>query len=369
MQVFTNPLVSMILATLLSLMTPGNTVFSQTNIPICDEQCQQTKLCDNENYWQCKKPVFSKELYLEYTKQFDDNEARIRSFTRPETYDEGLVRYLIIAEAIDNVSKKVTLNSCRNDCGDSVECKHDCNTSAIWSWKQKDLALMMSVSANQESGFRSDVQGGTGDYGRGDCQWKYADGSYAPPFAKKAVPVKDTCMSVCLGQIRIGKSSTINDWKADDLIGIDLTSTEKCMTVVATYLAKSRTLCTKWNKTEGDWVKATFSAYGSGTSCVLYQSKIEIVNGNKVKDFAYLVQNGDKKEVAWSPFPPDNAVSKIPLEKLWPIGRTRLFHVYKKRELILSDKVIASLNKPEVVAAHDRLTTSKQKILWMTPLN
>jgi hypothetical protein len=374
MSVLTDPLAAKILASIITISSPGDTIFSQVPIPICDDSCQQTNLCNNLRDWKCRKPKFDKDLNYKYLKLFEsrgmsqelaEKEAKIRSFTRPETYDEALVRYAIIAEAISNVSGKLTTGVCRNKCNNDAECQKQCFISSPWTWKQSELAFMILVAANQESGFRADVHGGTGEYGLGDCKWKNKDGKDAVPFSKGAYPVKETCQSFCLGQIKVGKGTTINNWSADDLIGIDSDSTERCITVTADYMTKSRIRCTKWNKitNENNWAKATFSAYGSGLSCNLYQSKMV----DNEKQYAYNVKTDNGIEVVWSSFVPDNATSKVPVEEMWPVAREKMFFKLLKREPHLSDDTIAKINAPEFISTYE-LLKSGRRISWMVPL-
>ena len=398
------PFAQQILAVLINLISPGKTIYSRVPIDVCDEQCQKTPLCDNISDWKCKSPQFEKKLYekllLNYTTESVDEAmkiARFRSFTRPETYEEGLVRYAIIAQAIANISQSATRHLCLQKCKDIaattcdessaetlekckeqspkdyITCSNACKTNAPWSWSRAELALMTAVVINQESGFRADVHGGTGSLGRGDCTWKYSNGKKAAAFAKNAKPDPSTCRSYCLGQINIGTGKTSRGWAANDLVGIDLASTERCVTTVADYLSRSRNLCTKWNASSGNWPKATFAAYGSGASCRIFEKKIVKMEGKRVTQYAYKVSVNGKTETVWAPFPPDNALSKDPVEASWPSTRAGIYQTYFTRytnqSLVLNDSEQKLLENPDLVKVIDQLLNAQQQIIYMPPVS
>jgi len=251
------PYQQVILASALSLMTPGKSVYSRVTIDDCDETCQKTPIC-NEPTLLCAAPEYSNSL---------------KAWTVPESYNEGLKRYKTIAEAGANVSEKMTYSNCVNLCTpNDITCKKNCESSSPWKWETKQLALMLLVIAKHEGGLRRDVHSGIGGAAKGDCKWKdKRTGKPAAPFSKGAIVISGSCRSVCLEQINIGNGTTAEGWTAKDLVGIDLASTERCFTVGARYLAQHRSMCTNyWAKPTGDWAKATFAAYGSGRSCMIY---------------------------------------------------------------------------------------------------
>jgi hypothetical protein len=395
-----------IFAMLLAIISPGQSTYSRVALPTCDETCQKTLLCSNPNDWRCKAPQFNQQLYEEHLAQLRKQgmpvdkamaQARLMSFTRPETYQEGLVRYAVIAQAIADVSEETTQHLCKQTCNeestsahnacvgadkdqciaqadaDAKSCHQQCIKNAPWLWSRADLAFMIATVTDQESGFRADVHGGTGTLGRGDCEWKFSDGRKAAPFAKGAAPVAGTCRSVCLGQINIGTGKTPGGWSADDLVGLDYQSTKRCVTAVARVLSRSRTLCTRWNRGSGDWSKATFAAYGTGASCVAYQRRTIKKDGKRIVQYAYRVKKDNGKPgVEWAAFPPDNALSKTPMEAGWPARRSSIFQsymrLYMKKALVIPSNVQQDLAEPRVKDAIQLLMGSSQQVTWMAPL-
>jgi len=360
MLVLTNKFASVLLASMTHLISPGNTIFSQVPISLCDATCQETNLCENVNNWKCKKPQFSQELFDLYKEHYSEVESKLRSFTRPETFEEGIVRYAVISEAYANVSKKFTIDICVNRCSTDNICIEKCNSSPNQEYKRRELSILMEIVSNQESGFRADVQGGTGDYGRGDCQWQFADKKTAQPFTKGAKPIKSTCKSVCLGQIKIGQGATNHSWTADDLVGIDYASTERCLTTVAEYILKAEELCySRYGKSK-DWYKSIFAAYGSGTSCLIYKSRITTINESKIKEYAYMTSRG----LLWGVLPPDDSLTKEPLEELWPAKRANIFGRFIGCDLKPTDEVINILKTADAQKLYATLMGA-QHLSWL----
>lgn len=255
-----------LLATMISLTPPGNSVYSQVEISQCDTKCQETSACDNPTDWRCSKPKFSHARYQKNLERLVQDGvsydvamtiAREKSFTRPETYNEGVIRYWVIANAASKVAHETTNSVCKSACsGGDRRCYKRCDSAAPWRGTEKQLAYMLIVVANGESGFRRDVHLGLGHMSRGDCVVKNN---------------KRFCQSACLTQINIGNGKTPEGWSASDLVGTDQKSTSRCFATSAKYLAKSRGWCTgPYMPVYKDWAKATFAAYGSGNSCVLY---------------------------------------------------------------------------------------------------
>ncbi len=401
------PFAKYIFAMLLEIVTPGQSTYSRVQLPACDETCQQTPLCDNPHDWKCKPPQFSQQLYDQNLRKLQSAgvttdkakiDAKLLSFTRPESYEEGLVRYAVIAQTIADVSDETTRHICKKTCdaqsdethaacsssenktqcmseadGSAKACHNQCTKDAPWLWSRSDLAFMAATVTNQESGYRADVHGGTGALGRGDCDWRFSDGRVATPFAKGASPVPGTCRSVCLGQINIGNGKTPGGWSANDLVGVDYQSTKRCITSVARTLARARTLCTRWNKAPTNWAKATFAAYGTGASCVAYQRKTVKKNGKPIVEYAYNVKKDDGKVgVEWGAFPPDNAINKNPLEAGWPAQRAGIFQRYQqkynKKTLVISSDVQKLLEDPRIKSAINQLMISTTQVEWMSPL-
>lgn len=278
-------LVEEILAAMLSLSPPGHSTHSQIPIPYCDEKCQQTYLCDNTQDFRCKPPKYNDKLFeeireklfitkLHSNKEFNmiemntlNNEARLYSFSRPETYEEGFVRYRIIAEAIVKASELSTNSICTAKCTKKdFVCRKKCSKTAPWKYDQKSLAFSTLLVMSFESNFRSDVHGGQK---RGDCSWRMSNGKVARPNAPGA---KFTCRSTCLGQKQIkGGKDFVTGWTPEDLVGIDYASTLRCSIITAHHLANSRNYCMgRWASGKGrgkDWANAMFAMYGTGREC------------------------------------------------------------------------------------------------------
>lgn len=251
----------------------------------CDSQCQATPVCTNPSLL-CSPPKFSQEIYdmkLDLSKkdqmsisEWGKYEERIRnsSFTRAETYEEGLQRYVTIAKAIEGVSTKITWGKvnpkCKDECSvapNSANCKL-CRGARPWTGSEKDLATSIVTIFMYEGGFRQDVQSGIGPLSRGDCKWEnVTTHKRVPSNSKGAHPIKSTCRSVCLAQINIGPDIKFG-YRAEDLVGQDLESTMRCAEVAGRMLAQARNRCSGPNVDyTGDWVAGMFAAYGTGGAC------------------------------------------------------------------------------------------------------
>lgn len=373
-----------ILAMMLALISPGQSTYSRVALQSCDAQCQKTPLCANKHSWFCKPPVFDQQLYNNAFQMLKSqglsdkaaNEAaKLKSFTRPETYEEGLARYVVIAQAIADVSEENTRHICNERCKNksSVACHQSCTKTSPWLWSRADLALAIATVTNQESGYRADVHGGVGTMGRGDCRWRFSNGKPASPYAKGAAPVSGSCRSVCLGQINLGKGTTPGGFKAGDLVGVDYGSTKRCLTVVARYLSRSRLYCTRWKK-PSNWARATFTSYGTGATCVAYKKRTKRINGKAVAQYAYKVKKDNGKiSIEWGSVPPDNAVSKTPLLATWANKRAGIFssylQLYRRKKLVLTPKVQTKLTDNRVHTLVEKLMQSPTAITWMVPIS
>jgi len=292
------PKVMALVLSLVNAISPGKSMYSRVEIPYCDASCQDTLLCENEHDWRCKKPKFEKYLYNRNLSDFMDErrsnphrwanykeleaEAKAQSFTRPETYEEALERYVIIAKAAYDVSRELSIRAakdpklvkfCKSEAkqGRTPDKCRALKSSRPWRWAPNQLMYMMITVAIYESGLRRDVHSGEGFASRGDCQWEYNKGhpkfgQRAPAWAKNAHRIPGTCRSVCLGQINLGQGKTPNGWTADDLVGIDYDSTRRCFIVSGRHLAVHRLRCSRSSQTN-DWITATFTGYGTGGSC------------------------------------------------------------------------------------------------------
>lgn len=193
----------LILAGMLHLQAPGQTIYSQIETaespdPVCDEASIL-----------CIPPRWS-----------DAHDA----FIRAEQKDEGVLRYMTIAAAIATVSEE--------------EHGH---------MKTERMAQYLTTIAFSESGFRRDVHSGIGAESRGDCRETHG--------------IKH-CNSVCLAQINFGASSskTIEGYDKEDLVGVDYASTRRCFQVAARHVLRSYSLCT--TSVKGPLDACVFASYG-----------------------------------------------------------------------------------------------------------
>lgn len=300
----------MLLSSMISMSAPGNSVFSRVMLESCDTECQTQRLCDEGFSWKCDPPKFEKwrhkelldqlleggdeptgENYVESMKQF--------AFSRPETYEEGLERYVVIAQAAYEISRERSANTadeedkkyCNGWSNYSSERCTEARKARPWKWAPDELMYLLTITAQFESGFRRDVHSGLGESAKGDCSWYFADGRPARPMAKGAERV---CKSNCLNQIKLevvraargdkrGQMLTVSGFAADEIVGIDLDSTKRCFHESAAILARSRGWCTSSasGAKKEDWVESTLTAYGTGNTCIFYSRNKD---GSMIKD-------------------------------------------------------------------------------------
>lgn len=180
-----------VLALMLAIMPPGKTIYSQVEVPEGSPRaCTEATLL-------CAEPRFDRELSV---------------WLRPETAEEGLLRYWTIARAVSDTAQ------------------------------DDDMARLMLAVTFHESGWRRDVHSGIGNFARGDRG-----------------------KSWCLGQIMLGESGrkTVKQgWSARELVGLDLESTKRCLTVAGDHLERSRMACRKGKVEQGPGCE--FAVYGGG---------------------------------------------------------------------------------------------------------
>jgi len=268
----------------------------------------------------------SYEAALDYAKPY--------SFTRAETYEEGLARYYVIASAARAVSLKMNRPYCKSLCNkikekkEAFSCHKTCLRTTNWRWSRKELEYLTLTVLKLESGYRADVHGGVPPKGRGDCAWKnQKTGKRTAAWAKGALPIMSTCKSVCLGQINLGQRGKVKYknqyWYSDDLVGIDYTSTEQCLTAVGKYLSRSRLWCTSHLAPRtNDWAGATMSMYGTGRVC-------------------------DSKKL---------------------LKRSGVFWKTYNHPIALQPKAKKTFQDPQVMALIQQLMTTQSKVLWMIPM-
>lgn len=250
-----------IFVSLVSILPPGNNQASQVPISYCNEVCQITPICDNKSTWHCGVPTLNKDIYTEKTdkliekglsKESAKEEAYNYSFSRPETYEEGLARYYIIATAIEKVSGELSKEKCLSENADKTVCK-----GKPWYGDQKSLASFISTLIIGESKLSSNVHGGL-ESGLGDCYHHYKDGK-----------VVRYCNSYGLGQMMQPSLDAHNlGYKKEEIVGLDLFSTEKAILGIAYGLIGAKGIC-QYRFPKMDSNAAAFSLYGTGNNCKL----------------------------------------------------------------------------------------------------
>ena len=211
-----------VLAAMLSLAPPGHSAYSRTVVPECDKVCQSTRVCSDPGTI-CDAPSYSKGF---------------RAYTRQENAEEGLRRYVGIAEAIADVAENLP----------------------EWRFDRRELADVITTHAFFESGFRADVHAGVGPAAYGDCS------SYD---ARTGAKVKDGtpgaaryCRAGCLLQINVRMLRVVSPNEKlvlRDIVGTSAERTRTCITMGARVIVKTRGSMAR----QGDsWVFATMKSYG-----------------------------------------------------------------------------------------------------------
>lgn len=157
------------------------------------------------------------------------------AWMRPETYDEGVVRYALIAQAI-----------------------HQVVGGKEWSFPREQLWRFLVAIANHESGFRRDIHSGFGSAALGDCSMrKTATG--------KLRPVPGTCRSFGLFQTLFPSAGHKHfGFTRKDVVGVDRAATVRAATLAATHLDGLYRMCERRKRygARGDFVGCIFAAYG-----------------------------------------------------------------------------------------------------------
>jgi len=277
---------------MITLLTPGRSAYSVTALDHCDEKCQQAPTCD-EPTLACGKPVFSNEVFNEHMKgskglkgaklsAFRDA-ARLKSWTVMESYKDAMERYVTIAKAIDEIGStmvwtggevmgvKCTWNARFHSNKKIAEgCKH-LMKARPWMGNRGDLEKLLLTTIKYESGFRKDIHSGIGTHSKGDCRYRFADGSRAAPGAKGARRVPGSCRSACLAQLNLGTGKDpYYGYRAKDVVGTDFESTKRCLMVATRMLSNAQQMCRGPSHPQyNDWAHATMTAYGTGGRCSL----------------------------------------------------------------------------------------------------
>jgi len=184
-----------ILAALLYLQPPGQSLYSQVVVP---EDAPAP--CSDSYSLLCSAPKWS--------------EAH-GAYTRVETWGEGLRRYVTIAHAADVVVYKTKRSSPR-----------------------AHLLRYLLAFVHAESGMRADVHSGIGHAAAGDCDWR------GEPGKRERVP--GSCRSWCLTQIQVGpmrSNATVHGHTAKELVGLDLAATVRCLDVATSIIDRAYQYC------------------------------------------------------------------------------------------------------------------------------
>ncbi len=241
-----------IFTALIMLSSPGNNERSQVHITYCDEVCQETPICDNKSTWHCQKPKLNSDIFNEKVSEFSQTMskdsakklAKAISYSRPETHEEGLARYYIIALAIEKVSGELSREKCLKEGGNKDTCK-----DRPWFWDQRSLAMLTATLIYKESGLSNNVHGGLRS-GLGDCHNGY-------------------CNSYGLGQVmQIALRAHKLPYNVKEIVGIDYQSTEKTIRAVAHNMAGAKGMC-GYRHPKMDSTAGAFSLYGTGNNCKL----------------------------------------------------------------------------------------------------
>lgn len=285
-----NPKVLILLSEMIHMIPPGNSSYSRVMIPYCNQECQESKICEKPTI-ECKTPKYE-EWYFEEMKENlgehynpnMDEMLKNQSFSRTETYEEGLIRYLTIAQAAYEVSIEKTMNSDERKfyykkCGKWSNSKICSNLreQKPWKWAGDELAFALLTLAKHESSFRRDVHSGEGKLSMGDCIYM----KNGQRTHKNDPEAERVCRSACLNQMKFfvneetGELGTKFGTTQEDIVGIDLNSTKACFSLSADLFSKHRGWCSL--KISGDnntdWALQAFTAYGTGSTCVSYQPR------------------------------------------------------------------------------------------------
>jgi hypothetical protein len=214
-----------ILALMIGLQSPGKSPYSRIVLEECDEKCQSTPVCDEPAIW-CRPPRWS---------------ARLQKFVRYESFDEGVMRYLDIADVVRAASEEMVWqphDTCAAPGTEKPEDGKACEKlrrDRPFVGSSRRLQLLLTTVAYFESTYRRDVHAGTT---RGDCDYKTVNG--------KRVVIDGSCRSHCLGQVKLeGKERTKRGHDKHRIVGLSRGATARCVSTVVDRLAVARNVCVK----------------------------------------------------------------------------------------------------------------------------
>lgn len=246
-----------ILAVMLTLAPPGRSAYSVVAVPECgtdqlEPTCRLERLCDAQTT-ACLPPRWSREHH---------------AFVRQENAEEARERYSLIAQAIAKVASAAS---------SPTETDDGKKAPPLWRWSAQDLAFGLGSIAFHESGYRRDIHEGVGDAALGDCSYRSAAGlpitrASAVAQRKAGKTVRRYCRSVCLVQINLGGLDGEKfGVRGRELVGLDSSSTERCLLTGARVLAAARERCSRWQPA-GAWFRPAIVSYGSGNGCASSES-------------------------------------------------------------------------------------------------
>ena len=216
------PIAQAVLASMLFILAPGQSPYSLVKVDACDAQCQKTPLCKPASKLLCRPPFWS---------------GHHKSFVRMENYQEGLERYATVAKVVAALSESMAwekIPGCKPyGKTDDFQCKL-LRQARPWTGPSAELRRILLASMYRESGFRRDIHSGVGPMARGDCKTD-AHGQRIP----------GSCRSHCLGQVLIDrrKGTPVDGFMPDDLVGVDLPATGRCITATIRELSQARSHC------------------------------------------------------------------------------------------------------------------------------
>ena len=183
---------------MLALQKPGVSVFSQVVV-----KQNSPPACSNRYRPACAKPKYNKYW---------------GTFTRPESWKEGVRRYALIAATIDTVSREEV-------------------AAARFHGPAEELARYLLGVAFHESRYRRDIHAGRGAAARGDCKYVDVDG--------ERKRIHGSCRSVCLGQIMRVENSYVSPrgYPHESLAGVDAAATRRCIETIADHIGQAHTRC------------------------------------------------------------------------------------------------------------------------------
>jgi hypothetical protein len=209
-----------ILAAMIWLQAPGQSLYSQVPVDassppavtdtvngvrayrLLDREEDRPFACTQRGNPACSQPLERDQLY---------NLVRIgKAHTRAETYDEGVVRYAMIARVIAEVAED----------------------EKRWSYPPGQLWRYLVTIAFHESGFRRDIHAGRGRAALGDCRSRRGP--------KGPVRIAGSCRSHGLFQTLFSspKRTKHFGFGAEQVIGVDRAATKRATVVAASALER-----------------------------------------------------------------------------------------------------------------------------------